>query len=135
MLAWSLVVFAALGRWAGATGDWLALGVAATPVWAASAVRAAYRPAPDWNKPLVSTPMGALPTGVLGVIARGPDLVVLCLLPTWIAILLRSAGPALLVVQAILSLIAVLVASSTNTKSWVDRMSEAMDEAQKDRRR
>ena len=97
----------------------------------AAAVRAAYRPAPDWNKPLVSTPMGALPTGVLGVVARGPDLVVLCLVPTWIAILLRSATPALLVVQLALSAVAVLVASSTSTESWFDRLSRAMDEQSK----
>lgn len=131
MLVWSLVVFAALGRWAGSTAGWLALAIAATPVWAAAAVRAAYRPAPDWNKPLVSTPMGALPTGVLGVVARGPDLVVLCLVPTWIAILLRSTTPGLLVVQLALSAVAVLVASSTSTESWFDRLSRVMDEQSK----
>lgn len=128
MLVWSLVVFAVLGRWAGTVGDWLALGVAGTPVWAAAAVRAAYRPAPDWNKPLVSTPMGALPTGLLGVVARGPDLVVLCLVPTWVAILLRSAGLGLLVVQVALAAVAVLVASSTSTESLMDRLSRQMDE-------
>jgi len=135
MLAWSLVVFAALGRWAGAPGDWLVLGIAGTPVWAAAAVRAAYRPSPDWNKPLVSTPVGALPSGVAGVIARGPDLVLLCLLPVWIAILLQAASPVLVVVQAALSAIAVLVASSTSTDSWFDRLSKQMDAAEKDRRR
>lgn len=131
LLAWSLVVGVSLGRWAGSTGDWLALAVAGAPVWAAAAVRGAYRPAPDWGKPLVSTPMGALPTGVASVVARGPDLVVLCLLPTWIAILLGTAGIGLLVVQVVLAVIAVLVGSSTRTKSFMDWLGEQMDEGRK----
>ncbi|MGN8246072.1 DUF6297 family protein [Cellulomonas soli] len=125
MALWSLVVFAAVGGWAGRTGDWLALGVASTPVWAAAAVRAAYRPAPDWGAPLVSTPMGALPSGVGSVIARGPDVVVLGLLPVWIALLLGTVTPVLLGVQAVCSMIAVLVASSTDSRGLLERMMDA----------
>ncbi len=132
-VVWSLAVFAALARWSGTPAGWLALGLAGAPVWAAAAVRAAYRPAPDWTKPLVATPMGALPSGVAGVVARGPDLVVLCLLPTWIAILLRSAGLVLLVAQVALAAIAFAVGSSTSTESMMDRLARQMDEQSKQR--
>lgn len=125
MLAWSLLAFAALGRWVGAPAAWLALGVVGTPVWAAAAVRAAYRPGPNWSKPLVSTPFGALPSGVTSVVSRGPDLVVLCLLPTWIAVILRNVSPTLLLVQVAASAIAVSVASSIATGTLMDRLFEA----------
>ena len=125
MLLWSLLAFGALGRWAGAPGAWLALGVVGTPVWAAATVRAAYRPGPNWSKPLVATPLGALPTGVASVVARGPDLIVLCLLPTWIAVVLRAVTPTLLLAQVALSAIAVAVASSIATGTLMDRLFEA----------
>ncbi|MBN9327758.1 MAG: hypothetical protein J0I87_12705, partial [Cellulomonas sp.] len=134
MLVWNLVVFAGLGRWAADVPGWLALAVAGTPVWAAGAVRAAYRPAPDWNKPLVSTPMGALPTGVASVIARGPDVLVLGLLPTWIAVLLRTVSPTLLLVQAALAVVAVLISSSLATggvMDWMARQQELLEEEKK----
>lgn len=134
MLVWNLVVFAGLGRWAADVPAWLALAVAGTPVWAAGAVRAAYRPAPDWTKPLVATPMGALPTGVASVIARGPDVLVLGLLPTWIAILLRTVSPTLLLVQAVLAVVAVLLASSLATggfMDWMARQQEVLEEEKK----
>ncbi|GIG39686.1 DUF6297 family protein [Cellulomonas phragmiteti] len=127
-LAWSLVVFAAVGRWAGATLDWLLLAVVAAPVWAAAAVRAAYRPAPRWDKPLVATPAGALPTGVLQVIARGPDLVAFCLLPLWVAIGLGTVTTWMVTAQVWLSVIAVMVASSTAEKGWMERLLEEQDQ-------
>ena len=127
MLVWNLVVFAGLGRWAADVPGWTALAVAGTPVWAAGAVRAAYRPAPDWTKPLVATPMGALPTGVATVIARGPDVVVLGLLPTWIAVLLRTVNPTLLLVQAALAVVAVLISSSLSTGGFMDWMAHQQE--------
>lgn len=127
-LVWSLVAFAAVGRWAGAPQDWLVLAVVASPVWAAAAVRAAYRPAPRWDKPLVATPAGALPTGVLQVIARGPDLVAFCLLPLWVAIGLGTVTTWMVTAQVWLSVIAVLVASSTAEKGWMERMLEDQGE-------
>ena len=120
MLLWSVVAFAAVGRWASDVPGWIALGVASTPVWAAAAVRASYRPAPDWGGALVSTPMGALPTGVATVLARGPDLVVLGLLPVWIAVLLRTVNAPLLYAQIVLSVIAVAIASSIRTGSLME---------------
>ncbi len=129
MALWSVVAFAAVGRWASDVPAWIALGLVSTPVWAAAAVRASYRPAPDWGGALVSTPMGALPTGVATVLARGPDLVVLCLLPVWIAVLLRTVNPLLLYIQVALSLIAVAIASSIRTGSLMERMMEAQDQS------
>jgi hypothetical protein len=125
MLCWSLLAFAALGRWTGDTAAWLVLGVVGAPVWAAAAVRAAYRPGPNWSKPLVATPFGALPTGLMSVVSRGSDLVVLCLLPTWITIILRNVSPPLLLVQAGLSAIALVVGSSIATGTLMDRLFEA----------
>lgn len=127
-LCWSLVALAAVGAWAGGTSDWLVMAVASAPVWAAGAVRAAYRPAPRWDKPLVSTPAGALPTGVLQVIARGPDVVATCLLPLWIAIGLRTVTPTMVTFQVALSTVAVLVASSTAETGWMERLLESDDE-------
>lgn len=129
-LGWSLVAFGAVGRWQGAPTDWLLLGGVAAPVWAAAAVRAAYRPAPRWDKPLVATPAGALPTGVLQVIARGPDLVAFCLLPVWVAIGLGTVTTWMVTAQVWLSVIAVLVASSTAEKGWIERL---LDEQQEQR--
>lgn len=129
MLLWSVVAFAAVGRWASNVPDWIALGVVSTPVWAAAAVRSSYRPAPDWGGALVSTPMGALPTGVATVLARGPDLVVLCLLPVWIAILLRTVNTPLMGTQIALSAIAVAIASSIKKGSLMERMMEAQEQA------
>ncbi len=129
VLAWSAVTFAAVARWAdGPLVDWLVLAVASTPVWAAAAVRAAYRPAPDWGKNLVATPAGAVPTGALAIIARGPDLVALCLLPLWIAIGLATVTTPLLTAQLVLSAVAVVVGSSTHEKSWLERTMEGADD-------
>jgi hypothetical protein len=125
MLAWSLVAFGAVGAWAGDLTSWLTLGVVSTPVWAGAAVRAAYRPAPNWGGPLVSTPMGALPTGVTMVLARGPDVVVLGLVPVLIAVALGHVPSAVVIAQVAVSAIVVAVCSSTSTKSMMERMTDA----------
>ncbi len=125
MLLWSVVAFGTVGAWNGELASWLALGIASAPVWAGAALRAAYRPAPNWEGPLVSTPMGALPGGVAGVLARGPDVVILGLIPVIIAVVLQTVPPVLLVVQAVLSLIALAVGASTSTKSMMERLSDA----------
>ncbi|WP_421734327.1 DUF6297 family protein [Cellulomonas sp.] len=135
MALWSVVAFAAVGRWASDVPGWIALGLASTPVWAAAAVRASYRPAPNWGGALVSTPMGALPTGVATVLARGPDLVVLCLLPVWIAVLLRTVNATLLYSQIILSIIAVAVASSIRTRSLMETLMDAQEQERAGARR
>jgi hypothetical protein len=133
MLVWSVPVLAAIGRWAGSVAPWIELGVVAAPVWAAATVRAAYRPSPDWSKPLVSTPAGALPSGVAAVVSRGPDVVVLGLVPTWIAILVEHVTPTMLVAQVLCSLVAVLVSSSIAEGTFMDRMTKMSEEAQAER--
>lgn len=125
MLVWSLVAFGAVGAWAGDLTSWLTLGVVSTPVWAGAAVRAAYRPAPDWGGALVSTPMGALPAGVTLVLARGPDVVVLGLVPVLIAVALGHVPSAVVIAQVAVSAIVFAVCSSTSTKSMMERMTDA----------
>jgi hypothetical protein len=125
MLVWSLVAFGAVGAWAGDMPSWLMLGVVSTPIWAGAAVRAAYRPAPDWGGALVSTPMGALPAGVTMVLARGPDVVVLGLVPVLIAVVLGHVPSGIVMAQVVVSAIAFGVCSSTSTKSMMDRMTDA----------
>ncbi|MCL2423164.1 MAG: DUF6297 family protein, partial [Micrococcales bacterium] len=133
MTVWTVAVFVALGAWLGNIPSWVVLGLSGVPAWAAAAVRAAYRPAPDWGSTLVSTPFGALPTGVGAVLSRGPDIVVLALLPTWIALVLGHSTQMLGIAQAITSFIAILVASSTSTKTFAERMLDAQKEAEKQR--
>ncbi|GIG27603.1 DUF6297 family protein [Cellulomonas marina] len=129
MLPWTLVAFAAVGRWTGEPVGWLALAVAATPVWAAAAVRGAYRPSPDWGAPLVSTPAGAVPTGVAAVVARGPDVVVLGLLPVAVTLLVGEVHTLALTAQATAAVVAVAVASSTDTRTLLERLSDAAEPA------
>lgn len=114
MVVWSLVAFAAVARLEGDLTSWLALGVLSAPVWAGAAVRSAYRPSPDWSGPLVSTPAGALPVGVGGVLARGPDAVILGLIPVLIAIVLGFVTPPLLLVQVAISAIVLAVGAHIN---------------------
>ncbi|HEY0187195.1 MAG TPA: DUF6297 family protein [Cellulomonas sp.] len=129
MVVWSAVAFAAIGRWEGDVLSWVALGVASAPVWAGAALRAAFRPSPNWDGPLVATPMGALPGGVAGVLSRGPDVAVLGLIPVIIAVALGTVSPTLIVVQLGFAAIALLVGSSTSTKSMMDRMADMQDAA------
>jgi len=105
MLVWSMAAFAAVAQLEGGLSGWLMLGLVSTPVWAGAAVRSAYRPSPDWSGPLVSTPMGALPTGIGSVLARGPDVVVLGLVPVLIAVVLGVVTTPVLVAQTAFSAI------------------------------
>ena len=84
---------------------------------------------------LVSTPMGASPTGVASVLARGPDLVVLCLLPVWIAVLLRTINTPLVYSQIVLSVIAVAIASSIRTRSLMETLMDAQEQERAGARR
>jgi hypothetical protein len=65
---------------------------------------------------------------VAAVLSRGPDVAVLGLIPVVIAVALGTVSPTLLVVQAAFSVIALLVGSSTSTKTMMDRLSEAQDQ-------
>ncbi|MCZ2827312.1 DUF6297 family protein [Modestobacter sp. VKM Ac-2986] len=88
-----------VGQGAGSPVAWLALGVAAAPAWAGAAVRAGYRPDLDWSGPVVSSPMGALPTGVGATLVRGPDVGVLGTVPVGLALLLGAVPWWLVAVQ------------------------------------
>jgi hypothetical protein len=79
--------------------DWLALGVATAPAWAAAAVRAGYRPDLDWSGPVVASPFGPLPSGVGATLVRGPDVGLLGTAPLAVALLLGEAPPVLIAVQ------------------------------------
>ncbi|QTE28653.1 DUF6297 family protein [Pengzhenrongella sicca] len=109
MLAWSAAAFAAVAQLQGGLGGWLVLAVLSTPVWAGAAVRSAYRPSPDWSGPLVSTAAGALPVGIGGVLARGPDVVILGLVPVLISIVLGFVTTPVLLGQVAASAIALAV--------------------------
>uniref|UniRef100_UPI0013E92F2A DUF6297 family protein n=1 Tax=Cellulomonas endophytica TaxID=2494735 RepID=UPI0013E92F2A len=122
LLPWALVAFGGLGLVLGDPGPWLLLGAATTPVWAAAAVRGAYRPSPDWGGALVATPAGALPTGVASVVARGPDVVLVGLLPVLVTLLLGTVHPAAVAVQLGLGAVALRVAASTATGTLVERL-------------
>lgn len=119
MLLWSVAAFAAVARLEGDLSSWLALAVLSTPVWAGAAVRSAYRASPDWSGPLVSTAAGALPVGVGGVLARGPDTVILGLVPVLIAIVLGFVTPPLLIAQVVTSAIAFAVGAHITTPKSV----------------
>jgi len=125
MTLWSLVAFGAVAAWAGDPVGWISLGLVSMPVWAGASVRAAYRPAPNWAGPLVSTPMGALPTGVGAVLARGPDVVILGLIPVIIAVALGHVPEAVVIAQVVISGIVFAVCSSTSTKTMMERISDA----------
>lgn len=61
---------------------WVPLALVAGPALAAGAVRGAYRQPTDWSKPLLSNPMGPpIPPGLFSTFSRGPDIVLLCLIP------------------------------------------------------
>ncbi|WNB84650.1 DUF6297 family protein [Cellulomonas sp. ATA003] len=109
MLAWSVVAFAPLALLGADVASWVSLGVAASPVWAGAAVRAAYRPPPDWSGPLVATPAGALPLGAAVVLSRGPDVVVLGLVPVLVAVSLGTVVPGIVVAQVVVSAVVVAV--------------------------
>jgi hypothetical protein len=109
MAVWSVPAFAPLVLLGADVTGWVALGLLASPVWAGAAVRSAYRPAPDWGGPLVSTPAGALPLGAAAVLSRGPDVVVLGLVPVLVAVALGTVVPGMLVAQAVTSAIVVAV--------------------------
>lgn len=110
MVLWSGAVFAVIGVRYGDPASWLLLGVLSAPVWAAGAVRAAYRPLPDFSGPLIHTPMGALPPGMSTVVSKGPDVAILCAVPVLIALLLGAVPSVLLAVQAALAVAALAVA-------------------------
>lgn len=109
--AWAAAVLGAIGLMHGDVAMWAAIGLASGPAWAAGAIRAAYRTAPDWGGPLVSTPMGAVPPGAGVAFAQGPDVALLAAAPALIALVTWAPSLTLLGVQAAASLGALVVVS------------------------
>ncbi|KQS66942.1 DUF6297 family protein [Modestobacter sp. Leaf380] len=91
---------------AGAVGlgwEWVVLGMVTAPAWAGAAVRGGYRPELDWSGPVLSSPVGAVPTGVGATLVRGPDLGVLGTVPLVVALLLGEVPQLLLAIALAVS--------------------------------
>ncbi|SDD47089.1 hypothetical protein SAMN05660690_4293 [Geodermatophilus telluris] len=88
-----------LGVGSGAPALWTALCAATAPAWAAAALRGAFRPEVDWSGPVVSTPMGALPTGVGATLVQGLDAGLVGSLPLAAALVSGGPTPLLVAVQ------------------------------------
>lgn len=93
-------------------GWWVSLLLLAGAGFGAAAVRGAYRTPPDWSAPLLATPAGALPTGAVSSSLRGPDLALLVVIPVAVALVLGAATAVLVLVQGVVAVVAVLVAST-----------------------
>jgi hypothetical protein len=112
MFFWALLETSLLAwRYEGGAFDWLLLGALVAPAWAAAAVRAAYRPLPDFSAPQIYTPMGGLPPGVSGIVTQGPDIALIGSVPLIVALILGHVPNPILLIQVILSLGAVTWAS------------------------
>ncbi len=117
--AWLLLVVGAGWAWAEPPlVGWLLLAAAAGPLFGAGAVRSAYRKPVDWSKPLVHTPGGmAIPPGVFGAISAGPDIVVLCGLPLWLAIGALGPSPVVIMFQVAATLIGYAIGTHVRKRS------------------
>lgn len=112
MVLWGAGIAAIIGGFGLA---WIALGIASGPVFAAGAIRSAYRKPVDWSAPLVTTPDGqAIPPGAFSAISVGPDLPVLAGLPLWLAIGAVGPTPTLIGLQTLASALALLAAANTH---------------------
>lgn len=109
MLPWCLGIFGVWGWTSGDLWGWLALGALGAPTFAAGVVRAAYRRPPDWSKPLVPGPAGPMPPGVIGAFSKGPDIVVLCLIPIFIAATITGVNSTVMFSQLATTLLALAI--------------------------
>ncbi|GAA2221620.1 hypothetical protein GCM10010413_12180 [Promicromonospora sukumoe] len=87
-------------------GAWLAVGAPAAVVLGAAAVRAAYRGPVRWDVPMIATPAGAFPTGLVLHHLKGPDLALLGTVPLAWAVV-AGVTPALVVAQVVAAVVAV----------------------------
>lgn len=91
---------------------WLALLVAAAGSFGAAAVRGAYRPPPSWSAPLLATPAGAVPTGALSMVTRGPDLAIMGTIPVLVAMVSDMPGWELVGLQVLFTAAALALCST-----------------------
>ena len=102
-----LVVVAVVGG----GGQWLALIAPAAVVLGAAAVRTAYRGPVPWDAPMIATPAGGVPTGLVLHQLKGLDLAVLGTVPLAWAAASGVASPPTIVLQALFAVGAVLWAA------------------------
>lgn len=93
MTVWTAVCFGLLLALGVGSPALLVLALLAGPGLGAATLRAAFRPAPDWNMPAVATASGPIPTGAVKAFLVGPDLTLISLLPVLIC-LIAGAVPA-----------------------------------------
>ncbi|UFU01983.1 DUF6297 family protein [Ruania suaedae] len=138
MVLWCVPIF---GLWGAAHGHqvgWMIFGLLCAPTFAAGVVRAAYRKPPDWNKPLVNGPAGPVAPGVMLAFARGPDLVVLALIPLVIAAIAIGPAPILLLLQASTSALGFVVATRVRDEtkpSWMEQAQAEQERQQQEKAR
>lgn len=106
---WALVVAAAWGWVYGDPGGWLLMGLVAAPTFAAGVLRGAYRQPPDWSRPLLPGPFGPVPPGIVTAFSRGPDVVVICLIPLLVAALATGPTAVMVFVQIGASAVALAI--------------------------
>ncbi|WP_129783485.1 DUF6297 family protein [Promicromonospora panici] len=92
-------------------GQWLAVAAPGAVVLGAAAVRTAYRGPVPWDVPMIATPAGGVPTGLVLHQLKGLDLAVLGTLPlAWVAVS-GVVSPSAVVLQALFATGAVLWAA------------------------
>lgn len=98
-------------------GSWLVMAAPTAVVLGAAAVRTAYRGPVPWDVPMVATPAGAVPTGLVLHQLKGIDLTVLGTLPlAWVTVS-GVVSPLLIVLQVLFAVGAVLWATHVKPTS------------------
>lgn len=87
-------------------GPWLLMAAPAAVVLGAAAVRAAYRGPVPWDVPMIATPAGAFPTGLVLHQLKGPDVALLGTLPLAWAVA-QGVTPVLIGAQVVAAAVAV----------------------------
>jgi hypothetical protein len=103
-----------------AGGSWLLviLAICTGPGVAAAAIRAAYRPAPDWTMPAISSAMGPIPTGAIRGLIAGPDAALIAFLPVGVCMLAGGVPP--IALPAALGLSALMYLWGTRVRKRAD---------------
>ncbi|WP_427017131.1 DUF6297 family protein [Pseudarthrobacter sp. P1] len=108
MVLWCGTAFVLLTMLGVGSPALVVLAVLAGPGLGAATIRAAFRPAPDWTMPAVSTAMGPVPTGAVRSFLVGPDLTLITLLPVLICLVSGGVPSVAYPAQLLLSLLAFL---------------------------
>lgn len=111
LTVWCLGITAVWGVAYGETAGWLLMGLFAAPTFAAGVLRGAYRKPPDWSKPLIPGPAGPMAPGIVTAFSRGPDVVMICIIPLLVAALATGPTTVVLFIQMATSLLALAIAT------------------------